>query len=97
MDNTISEVLSFVEENDVKFIRLTFCDLFGVPKNVSIMPGELERAFTEGISFEQSAVEGFQNAPSTLYLKPDAGTVSALPWAAVGRAGHPVFLRHRHL
>ena len=32
MDNTISEVLSFVEENDVKFIRLTFCDLFGVPK-----------------------------------------------------------------
>lgn len=39
MDNTISEVLSFVEENDVKFIRLTFCDLFGVPKNVSIMPG----------------------------------------------------------
>lgn len=80
MDNTISEVLSFVEENDVKFIRLTFCDLFGVPKNVSIMPGELERAFTEGISFEQSAVEGFQNAPSTLYLKPDAGTVSALPW-----------------
>ncbi len=80
MDNTISEVLSFIEENDVKFIRLTFCDLYGVPKNVSIMPGELERAFTEGITFEPSAIEGLKEAPMTLYLKPDAGTVSALPW-----------------
>lgn len=79
-DNTISEVLSFIRENDVKFIRLTFCDLNGVPKNVSIMPGELERAFTEGIRFEQQAVEGFENVPHALYLKPDAGTVSALPW-----------------
>ena len=79
-DNTISEVLSFIRENDVKFIRLTFCDLSGVPKNVSIMPGELERAFTEGIRFEQQAVEGFEEAPHALYLKPDAGTVSALPW-----------------
>ena len=78
-DNTISEVLSFIRENDVKFIRLTFCDLSGVPKNVSIMPGELERAFTEGIRFEQQAVEGFEEAPHALYLKPDAGTVSNLP------------------
>ena len=80
MDNTISEVLSFVEENDVKFIRLTFCDLFGVHKNVSIMPSELQRAFTRGIHFEQGAVAGFQNTDQPLYLVPDAGTVSIMPW-----------------
>ena len=36
---TISEAMEFVEENDVKFIRLAFCDIFGVQKNISIMPG----------------------------------------------------------
>ena len=80
MDNTISEVLSFVEENDVKFIRLTFCDLFGVHKNISIMPGELEKAFTHGIHFEQGAVTGYENEEEPLYLVPEAGTVSILPW-----------------
>ena len=80
MDNTISEVLSFVEENDVKFIRLTFCDLFGVHKNVTIMPSELQRAFTRAIHFEQGAVAGFQKTAQPLFLVPDAGTVSILPW-----------------
>ena len=80
MDNTISEVLSFVEENDVKFIRLTFCDLFGVHKNITILPSELQRAFTRGIHFEQGAVAGFQKTSQPLFLVPDAGTVSILPW-----------------
>ena len=39
MDYTQSEVLQFVSENDVKFIRLAFCDIFGNMKNISIMPG----------------------------------------------------------
>ena len=29
MDTTMHEVLQFIEENDVKFIRLAFCDIFG--------------------------------------------------------------------
>ncbi len=80
MDNTISEVLSFVQENDVKFIRLAFCDLFGVHKNITIMPGELPRAFSHGISFEQAWVDGYRGVREDLYLFPDAGTVSILPW-----------------
>ena len=46
------EILKFVEENDVKFIRLTFCDMFGNLKNVAIMPNELPRAFEYGIPFD---------------------------------------------
>ena len=38
---TEQEVLDFVEENDVKFIRLAFVDLFGTLKNISIMPTQL--------------------------------------------------------
>ena len=39
------EVMQYVLEEDVKFIRLAFCDVFGRQKNISIMPGELPRAF----------------------------------------------------
>ena len=45
MDTTMSEVVQFIQENDVKFIRLAFCDIFGNQKNIAIMPTELERAF----------------------------------------------------
>ena len=36
------EVIQYVQEEDVKFIRLAFCDVFGKQKNISIMP---ERTF----------------------------------------------------
>ena len=80
MDGTISEIIKFIEENDVKFIRLAFCDLFGVPKNISIMPGELPRAFETGISFDSSAVKGLMDEPDDLFLVPDPGTLAVLPW-----------------
>ena len=45
MNKAPKEILNFVEENDVKFIRLTFTDIYGNLKNIAIMPGELPRAF----------------------------------------------------
>ncbi len=81
MTSTVKEVLDFVHEQDVKFIRLAFCDLFGRQKNVSIMPSELERAFESGISFDGSAVPGFSGVvDSDLFLFPEAHTLSILPW-----------------
>ena len=41
MDSTMQAVLQFVEENDVKFIRLAFCDVMGTLKNIAIMGGML--------------------------------------------------------
>ena len=81
MDYTVKEVLEFVEENDVKFIRLAFCDLLGTLKNISIMPSELPRAFESGISFDASAVKGMGEVKqSDLFLVPDPSTLSILPW-----------------
>ena len=81
MSTSISDVLEFMEDNDVKFIRLAFCDIFGQQKNISIMPGELMRAFSEGISFDASALTGFMNVESSdLLLFPDPTTLSVLPW-----------------
>lgn len=78
---SVDEVLQFVEENDVKFIRLAFCDILGVQKNISIMPGVLARAFADGMMFDASSVKGFMNAKdSDLFLHPDPSTLSTLPW-----------------
>lgn len=75
------DVLTFVEEEDVKFIRLAFCDVKGKPKNISIMPSELERAFSSGISFNASAICGFDtDCKSDLFLHPDPSTLCVLPW-----------------
>ena len=81
MSYAIREVLEFVKQNDVKFIRLAFCDIFGTQKNISIMPDELERAFKEGVSFDASAIKGFGDVVnSDLLLFPDPSTLNVLPW-----------------
>ena len=75
------EVKQYVVEEDVKFIRLAFCDVFGRQKNISIMPDELDRAFTYGIAFDASAIAGFgDEAHSDLFLHPDPETLTWLPW-----------------
>ena len=67
---TEKEVLDFVEENDVKFIRLAFVDLFGTLKNISIMPTQLHRALSGSVSFDASAVKGFCDiSHSELFLR----------------------------
>ena len=65
MDSTMQAVLQFVEENDVKFIRLAFCDVMGTLKNIAIMPSELPRAFETGVSFDASSILGFADRKST--------------------------------
>lgn len=55
------EVMQYVREEDVKFIRLAFCDVFGKQKNISIMPDELPRAFEFGIAIDASAIAGFSD------------------------------------
>lgn len=77
MNFSPTEVLNFVKENDVKFIRLTFCDAFGNMKNVAIMPDELPRAFECGIPLDSSYIT---DEYADLLLFPDISTLSVLPW-----------------
>ena len=78
---TEEDVYSYVEQEDVKFIRLAFCDISGRQKNISIMPQELKRAFSQGISFDASAIGGFGGVvESDLFLFPSPSTLSLMPW-----------------
>lgn len=81
MNNTENEIMEFIEDNNVKFIRLAICDIYGTQKNISIMPTELMRAFDVGIPFDASAIDGFGDAGQPdLFLFPDPSTIALLPW-----------------
>lgn len=81
MDYSAMEIMQYIEEEDVKFIRLAFCDVFGKQKNISIMPNEVERAFKYGIAINATSIKGFgAGITSDLFLHPDPSTITVLPW-----------------
>jgi len=81
MKYTEREVLQFVEENDVKFVKLMFCDIFGGLRSISIVSAELKKAFRNGLLFDAAKVSGFMNVFTTdLLLFPDPNTLALLPW-----------------
>ena len=81
MNYTADEVMQYAAEEDVKFVRLAFCDIRGRQKNIAILPDELGRAFRYGIAIDASAIAGFGGeVHSDLFLHPDTSTLTFLPW-----------------
>ena len=81
MDRPQEFVLRSLEERDVRFVRLWFPDVLGVLKSVAVSPAELESAFTEGLGFDGSAVDGFARVvESDMLIRPDPSTYQLLPW-----------------
>ena len=80
-DTTRQDVLDFVEDNNVKFVRFAFTDIFGTQKNIAVLAGDLPKALEDGVCFDGSAVPGFmQVEESDLVLRPDLSTLTILPW-----------------
>ncbi|MBT7121692.1 MAG: glutamine synthetase, partial [Clostridia bacterium] len=78
---TNKDVLKMVEENDVKFIRLQFTDVFGILKNVAITAKQLPRVLEEGAMFDGSSIDGFVRIEeSDMTLMPDTDTFEIYPW-----------------
>ncbi|WP_181685122.1 type I glutamate--ammonia ligase [Halorhabdus salina] len=74
-------VLEEIDEKNVDFLRLQFTDILGTVKNVSITADQAEKAFTEGIYFDGSSIDGFVRIQeSDMRLDPDPSTFSLLPW-----------------
>jgi len=81
MSADVTKMLKKIEADGVKFIRLQFTDIQGMPKNVSIPAIQAEKALTEGIWFDGSSIEGFARIEeSDMILKPDMATYAVLPW-----------------
>lgn len=88
MKYTPDEVMQYVREEDVRFVRMAFCDVYGRHKNVAIQASELPRAFERGIAVDASAIDGF-GTDGDLLLHPDPSTLVQLPWRPQhGRVAH---------
>ncbi|MCL1873998.1 MAG: glutamine synthetase family protein [Clostridiales bacterium] len=78
---TKEEILNSAKENNVRFIRLQFTDIFGVLKNVATTTSQLEKALAGDLMFDGSSIDGFVRIEeSDMYLQPDLSTWAILPW-----------------
>ena len=78
---TKDEIIRFVEEEDVEFIRLQFTDMFGTMKNMAVTKSQLAKAIDNKCLFDGSLIEGFARIEeSDMYLYPDLSTFVTFPW-----------------
>jgi glutamine synthetase len=78
---TEQDVIDEIDEKNVDFLRLQFTDILGTVKNVSVPASQAEKAFTEGIYFDGSSIDGFVRIQeSDMRLDPDPETFAVLPW-----------------
>ncbi len=74
-------ILRAARDKDVKFIRLWFTDILGHLKGFAISVDDLEEAFTLGVGFDGSAIDGFARThESDMRAFPDPNTFALLPW-----------------
>ena len=65
--STQQDILDFVEDNNVKFVRFAFCDIFGTQKNIAVLASNLSKALEEGVSVLNACTEnGFPDYSSFL-------------------------------
>ena len=78
---TKRDVLKAAKDAGVKYVRLTFVDILGIEKSVSVPVAELERAIEGKVSFDGGSIDGFvRDAEVDMILIPDLSSFAVLPW-----------------
>lgn len=81
MGYTKEDIIRIVREENVKFIRMQFTDIFGQLKNVAITASQIEKAVNNQIMFDGSSIEGFVRLEeSDQCLRPDLNSFLIFPW-----------------
>jgi len=90
---TKDEAFAAIDKYDVRFVRLWFTDILGIPKSFSINSKELDGAFEEGMGFDGSSIQGFARIDeSDMVAKPDPSTFQLLPWRPQEKAVARMFV-----
>lgn len=76
--NSKTDLFEYVMENEVKFVKLTFCDLLGRQRNISVLSSQLEDAFENGVAIDSGAITGVGG--KDLKIVPVGSLLSVLPW-----------------
>lgn len=82
---TAEDIMRMVEDENIRFIRLQFTDIFGSFKNIAITASQLEKALQNKCMFDGSSIEGFVRIEeSDMYLYPDLDSFVIFPWYGEG-------------
>jgi len=82
MDSLFEQIITKIESENVKFIRLQFVDINGTVKAMAVPSHLLEGIMDDGIMFDGSSVEGYTRIQeSDMMLRPDLSTFSIFPWS----------------
>ncbi|WP_125574544.1 type I glutamate--ammonia ligase [Levilactobacillus huananensis] len=80
--NTKDDIRRMAKEENVKFLRLMFTDLFGTIKNVEVPISQLGKLLDNKLMFDGSSIDGFVRIEeSDMYLYPDLSTWMIFPWS----------------
>jgi glutamine synthetase len=75
------DVLKAAKDYDVASMQFWFTDVLGQLKSFSVTVDELPLAFSEGMGFDGSSIEGFARIEeSDMVARPDPSTFQLLPW-----------------
>jgi glutamine synthetase len=82
MFSNADEVLTFISDEDVKFVDVRFCDLPGVMQHFNVPAASVGADFfTDGQMFDGSSIRGFQAInESDMKLMPDLATAYVDPF-----------------
>ena len=83
MARSREDIIRIVREEDIKFVRMQFADIFGQLRMWPSPPPRWRRRSTNQIMFDGSSVEGFVRIDeSDQCLYPDRDTFTIFPWRA---------------
>ena len=83
---TPQDIIRMVRENDIRFLRLQFTDIFGAMKSVTVTASQVEKALKNDCRFDGSSIEGFTRIEeSDMCLYPDPDSFCNLPRSEQGQ------------
>jgi len=77
----VTKVVKQVSEQEIRFARLQFTDVNGIPKVLLVPARDLESIFENGRSFDGSSIAGYREIEeSDMLAFPDPDTFAVIPW-----------------
>lgn len=78
---TRDDIKGFINEYNIKFIKLQFVDINGQVKNISIPSEQIDKALNNEIMLDGSSIKGFRSIEtSDMFFRPDINSFQILPW-----------------
>ena len=78
---TREDIHHFIEEYNIKFIKLQFVDINGIVKNLAIPSEHIDKALDNEMMLDGSSIKGFRNIEtSDMFFHPDINSFQILPW-----------------